>query len=127
MKIIPYTCPRCNYTAIRKEHMRNHLFKRAKKCPAVSLDIELTESIKEYILENRIHQPMIRSSSVPVTNNISGGTTLQAQNITVNMSPTESVLPEININSQPADILCEPTSKSNPVERRPPNVALTFC
>jgi hypothetical protein len=56
MKIIPYTCPRCDYKSKDKYNIRNHLYKRKKKCPALENDIELTNEIKEYILENRVYK-----------------------------------------------------------------------
>jgi hypothetical protein len=56
MEIIPYTCIRCNYKTKDKYHMRNHLFKRQKKCPGTLNKIELTDEIKNDILENRIYK-----------------------------------------------------------------------
>lgn len=53
----PYTCPRCAYQTSMKIHMRDHLYKRNNQCPANTLDIELTDHIKSYILQNRIYRP----------------------------------------------------------------------
>jgi hypothetical protein len=36
--------------------MKDHLYLRKKKCPALENDIELTDEIKEYILNNRIYK-----------------------------------------------------------------------
>jgi hypothetical protein len=36
--------------------MRNHLYARKHHCPAEKADIELTEEVKEYILNNRIYR-----------------------------------------------------------------------
>ncbi len=52
----PYRCPRCDYNTMKKSHMRDHLFKKIRKCPATENDIELTEAIKNYILDNRIYK-----------------------------------------------------------------------
>jgi hypothetical protein len=56
MKIIPYTCPRCDYKTKDKYNIRNHLYDRKKECPALENDIELTEEIKEFVLKNRVYQ-----------------------------------------------------------------------
>ena len=54
METAPYTCFRCKYKTKDKYNIKRH-FDRKKKCPAVSLErnIEMTDAIKEYILENR--------------------------------------------------------------------------
>ncbi len=51
-----YECIRCGYSTKIKSHMRDHLFKKIKPCPATENDIDLTEQIKEYILANRIYK-----------------------------------------------------------------------
>jgi hypothetical protein len=56
MKIIPYTCPRCDYKNKDKYSIRRHLYDRTQECPAYKNDIELTDEIKEYILKNRVYQ-----------------------------------------------------------------------
>ena len=53
---IPYTCPRCNYQCIRKGHMQQHLNKK-KQCPKAQSDIELSDEIKNIILEHRVYRP----------------------------------------------------------------------
>ncbi len=58
MEIVPYCCIRCGYKVKNKYHMRHHLYERKKKCPGTVNKIELTDTIKEEILENRIyHMP----------------------------------------------------------------------
>ena len=58
-----YTCPRCNYNSNDKYNIRKHLFTLKKICPAINNDIELTEIIKNYILNNRIYKiPIIQNS-----------------------------------------------------------------
>lgn len=53
----PYTCPRCGYVAKQKSHMNKHLYELKKPCPATHQDIELTDEIKQYILNNRVYHP----------------------------------------------------------------------
>jgi hypothetical protein len=61
MKVIKneYECYRCGYKTIQKNSIKDHLFKRVKSCPALSLEknIELTDEIKKYILDNRVYHP----------------------------------------------------------------------
>ncbi len=51
---ISYVCSRCEYSTDFKGNMRTH-FSRKKKCPMKENGIELTDDIKEYILENRVY------------------------------------------------------------------------
>jgi hypothetical protein len=37
--------------------MRSHLFKRQQSCPPLTMDITLTDGIKEYVLQNRVYIP----------------------------------------------------------------------
>ncbi len=55
MNIIPYTCIRCGYTTKDKTKISNH-FNRKKICPAIEINIDLTNEIKEFILINRIYR-----------------------------------------------------------------------
>lgn len=57
MKKEPYTCPRCGLTTKIKYDMRRHLFLKKKPCPAQKDNIELTEDIKNFVLDNRIYHP----------------------------------------------------------------------
>ena len=52
----PYTCCRCGYKTSEKYRMNNHLYKKIKSCPAIENNIELTNEIKEFILNNRIYK-----------------------------------------------------------------------
>ena len=56
-KIPPYTCPRCGYQSPRKWDIHRHLYTRTTRCPGVVDDIELTEEIKQYIINNRVFKP----------------------------------------------------------------------
>jgi len=51
----PYECPRCGYTSDKKTCMRSHLYSRSVVCPN-SYDVELTDSIKEHVLNNRVYK-----------------------------------------------------------------------
>lgn len=50
-----YICPRCGYKTDRKSSMVHHLNNLKKLCPAVVKDIELTEDIKDAVLNNRVY------------------------------------------------------------------------
>ncbi len=63
-----FTCPRCDYKTHHKATMRNHLYKRQSPCPATKNDLELTDSIKEYILANKIYK--VRKQKTPQQINI---------------------------------------------------------
>ena len=49
----PYECIRCNYETSHKPDMKRHLYASKKVCPSVRNQIELTDEIKEEILNNR--------------------------------------------------------------------------
>jgi hypothetical protein len=40
---------------MNKTNLRKHFFKKEKPCPALQNDIELTDDVKEYILNNRTY------------------------------------------------------------------------
>ena len=48
-----YECPRCGYSSKHKSSIRNHLYKKQKQCPGSRNLIELTEDIKQHILDNK--------------------------------------------------------------------------
>lgn len=51
----PYTCPRCGYNTEYKTCMRKHLFTNKKQCPTYINNLELSEEIKNHILDCRIY------------------------------------------------------------------------
>lgn len=51
-----YKCPRCGYATHHRGHMRNHLYKKLKSCRATDNVIELTDEIKQHILDNKIYK-----------------------------------------------------------------------
>jgi hypothetical protein len=53
--LIPYCCTRCGYETQKKHRMYDHLYKRKKICQGTSNDIQLTDIIKDKIMENRIY------------------------------------------------------------------------
>lgn len=86
----PYTCPRCNYQVDVKSSIRTHLYKLKKPCAArtIEQDIELTDEIKEYILNNRIYQH-ISTQIVPNIQQIQNIHNIQ--NIVVNMNDIDKI------------------------------------
>lgn len=50
-----YECPRCGYKTHRKPAMYMHLYTKKKTCPQTKNAIELSDEIKEHILDNRIY------------------------------------------------------------------------
>jgi len=52
---MPYCCPRCNYSTGRKASMRQHLYLLAKICPGTHSMLELTDNIKQHIMDNRVY------------------------------------------------------------------------
>lgn len=50
-----YECIRCGYQTDSKSHMQKHLFLKKKPCPQTKNLIELTDDIKNHILDNRIY------------------------------------------------------------------------
>jgi hypothetical protein len=50
-----YQCPRCGYETHQRGHMNSHFYNTKKSCPAIKNPIDLTDEIKEYILDNRIY------------------------------------------------------------------------
>lgn len=58
-----YTCPRCGYKRDDKSAMSKHFNNLKKKCPALVNDIELTDDIKQYILDNRVFRTAVASNN----------------------------------------------------------------
>ena len=53
----PYLCPRCGYNTPKKPHMRYHFYATKKPCQGIVRLIELTEEIKQTILDHRVYHP----------------------------------------------------------------------
>lgn len=60
-----YQCCRCGYKTSDRSCMRRHLLCAKKPCPATKSPIELTNEIKEWILDNRVYH--IPSPEKPTT------------------------------------------------------------
>lgn len=56
MKHKDYTCPRCGYCTPFKNDMRKHMYKKLKVCPASVRDIEMTDEVKGYVMDNRVYR-----------------------------------------------------------------------
>lgn len=50
-----YLCPRCGYETDHKPSMYNHLYRKKKTCSITIDNIDLTDEIKQYILDNRVY------------------------------------------------------------------------
>lgn len=82
MKKDLYECCRCGYQTDDKSGMRKHLYKLKKPCPGSRADIEITDAIKEHILQNRVYQ-VPKPTTTP--------TYLQINNFIANMNPYEKI------------------------------------
>lgn len=61
----PYTCIRCGYTTQDRAKIRRHLYDMKRPCPTDVNDIELTDAIKEHIVDFRIyHMPKVEQQTV---------------------------------------------------------------
>jgi hypothetical protein len=69
-----YICPRCGYTTDRNSNMRSHMFKKKKPCPATKNVIELTDAIKQHVLDNRIY--FLPQAPQTIINNINYNNTI---------------------------------------------------
>jgi hypothetical protein len=56
MKKKLYSCIRCAYSTNQKTHMYKHLYQLKKTCPGIKNVIELTDEIKQHIMDNRIYK-----------------------------------------------------------------------
>ena len=73
-----YECPRCGYCTHHKTFMRKHLMSLKKPCPAARLTIELTDDIKQDILDNRVYHPPAppANNMYNIVNNINTNNTI---------------------------------------------------
>ena len=92
-----YKCYRCDYETKDKNNMRRHLYNLKKKCKAKSYeqDIELTDAIKEKILENRVYYKPVLETAVSVpsvtTNNNTTINNTTINNMIVSMDVVEKI------------------------------------
>lgn len=68
-----YQCPSCGYKTLDKSKMKRHMYFLKKPCPQSANNIQLTDEIKEYVLQNRVWHPPItpkEPSPTQIINNI---------------------------------------------------------
>lgn len=88
MKHKPYTCVRCGYETYLKDDIRKHMYKRKKPCPCTVTTIEITDEIKEWILENRIYS-IPKEKPVTITQTINNYNTIN--NMIISMAPMDKI------------------------------------
>lgn len=59
----PYVCPKCGYSSEKKETMNRH-FQRKTPCPSIN-PIDLSDEIKQFVLDHRIYHPPKVSKKSP--------------------------------------------------------------
>jgi hypothetical protein len=98
-----YTCPRCGYQTRKRFCMNRHLYELSKVCPGQRNNIELTDEVKQHILNNRVYNPSSSSIQIAyfkpenVSGVISGKVVLQPlQNISTLNPKTSNPLPATN-------------------------------
>lgn len=52
---VPYECPRCGYKTTKRPHMRYHFYNTTKTCQGIVSNIEVTEEIKQHVLDHRVY------------------------------------------------------------------------
>jgi len=66
-----YICPRCRYETKEKNAMRRHLYNMKKPCRALHHNVELTDDIKQSILDNSQWCPIKNGMTLlPVCNEV---------------------------------------------------------
>lgn len=65
-----YECPRCGYATHHRSSMRNHLYKKQKPCRATHEVIELTDVIKQHVLDNKVYKVPKQSQQQIIINQI---------------------------------------------------------
>lgn len=93
-----YQCPRCGYGTNQKGHMFNHLFKRKKPCHTDNHMIDLTNDIKEHVLNyGKYHIEPQTKSIVKTTNNSQNINNYYVlSNILSKMDPVEKLTEYVN-------------------------------
>lgn len=69
MPNVPYECICCGFTTKLKGDMRRHLYNKKKPCPKSVNNIDLTDEIREFILENRVYHIPKEPSITQTINN----------------------------------------------------------
>jgi hypothetical protein len=88
MKKDKYTCIRCHYSTNQRSHIIKHLYLLKKPCPAIKNNIELTDQIKQYILDNRVYHLPAEPKTI-INNTINYNNTIN--NFIASMDPIEKL------------------------------------
>lgn len=80
----PYTCVRCGYNTSNRGHMQKHLYTLKRTCPTTLNDIELTDEIKNHILDCRVYIPKKEDQTPSVINQINHVNHVNQINNTIN-------------------------------------------
>lgn len=83
-----YQCPRCGHETNRKHDMMKHFENRKTPCPACFNVIELSQEIKDFVLQNRIYKVVQNTNHV--VNNIVHQYNV-FQNILTRMDPIDKI------------------------------------
>jgi hypothetical protein len=73
-----YKCPRCGYETHQKAFMRKHLYGLKKTCPGIEDTLELTEEIKQHILDNRVYHYPPKNETQIINQHINNFNTINA-------------------------------------------------
>jgi hypothetical protein len=82
-KKMPYQCIRCGYETGQKGDIKKHFYKTKKLCPASLNNLELTEEIREFIIDNRRYHVPTKAASSNVNNYL--------YQMVINMNPSEKL------------------------------------
>ena len=63
-----YMCPRCNYISRVKKDINQHLYNRKTACPDIN-GLELTDEIKQIVIQKRRYHPPKKETIVNNINN----------------------------------------------------------
>lgn len=93
---VPYTCFRCGYNTCIKNGMRKHL-NRKTMCPNIN-NCELTDNIKQTILDNRIyHAPKVSKITHVFNNHVTNNHTMNQSNTVIQINEVPNLDPEFKI------------------------------
>lgn len=93
---VPYTCIRCSYNTANRTDMHKHLYNLKKICPGSENNIELTDVIKEHILQNRIYKIPKEKKNSTFIQNIQNNNTIN--NYIIKMDTIEKLTHYVNYN-----------------------------
>ena len=91
-----YCCIRCGYETDLKSNMYRHLFLKKTSCPQLKNLIELTDEIKQHIMDNRIYIIPKVEKPTKIINNITNNNKMI--NYIINMDTIEKLEKYTNYN-----------------------------